>query len=175
MITASSRVAAQSLADLETVIERGLQSFIEVGNALIEIREHNLYKEAGYSSFDAYCQARWDFKRAHAYRLMDAAHVAEIVSPIGDISHESQARELAKLKDDDTIIETYRELKQEHGDKLTAQMIRKAVQDHIRRTTYDPPSYTEPPSDPLDVVAFDNWGARALPMDEFQSFKTEEE
>ena len=55
-----------------------------------------------YKSFDAYCQARWDFKRAHAYRLMDAANAVENLSPIGDIPHrEAIIRPLTRLPKDE--------------------------------------------------------------------------
>ena len=45
---------------------------------------------------------RWDFNRAHAYRLIDSAKVIESVSPIGDIKPvtESQTRPLARLEPD---------------------------------------------------------------------------
>ena len=40
-------------------------------------------------------------ERAHAYRLIDSAHVQEILSPIGDIqpTSESQTRPLTRLRE----------------------------------------------------------------------------
>jgi hypothetical protein len=68
-----------------------------VGNALLEIRERRLYREQ-FSRFEDYCQDRWNWSRAHAYRLIDAAQVVHNVSPIGDTpKNEAQARELVKL------------------------------------------------------------------------------
>lgn len=95
------RTAAR-LAELEECIERGLQTFVEVGRALLEIRDRRLYRERGFQTFEDYCLHRWGWKRAHAYRHIEAARVVENLSPIGDIPrNEAQARELAKLEPDE--------------------------------------------------------------------------
>ncbi|CCF83363.1 hypothetical protein NITHO_2240002 [Nitrolancea hollandica Lb] len=66
---------------------------------------------SGYHRFEDYCEQRWGWKRAHAYRLMDSAQVAGVLSPIGDIpSNEAQARELSRLKEPDAIRETWQEV-----------------------------------------------------------------
>lgn len=87
------------LAELEAVIETGLQTFYEVGNALAAIREARLYR-ADYATFEDYCRERWQMSRAYAYRMIGAAEVVENLSPIGDIVppvNESQARPLTGL------------------------------------------------------------------------------
>ena len=92
----------QDLERLEGIIERNLHSFFEVGRALMEIRAKNYYRDVlGFETFEAYCKAKWDFNRAHAYRLIDSAKVIDVLSPIGDTKPmtESQARPLVKLKD----------------------------------------------------------------------------
>lgn len=77
-------VAADQLVEHEAVIERGLGSFLEVGAALIAIRDGKLYR-ATHSTFEAYCTDRWQLARNQAYRLIDAAQVVQALSPIGDI------------------------------------------------------------------------------------------
>jgi hypothetical protein len=62
----------------EARIERGLQTFVEVGNALMEIREHKLYRSFG--TFEEYCQKRWGWTRQRAYQLVGAAQVANNLS-----------------------------------------------------------------------------------------------
>ncbi len=49
---------------------------------------------------------KWDFKRAHAYRLIDSAKVVEVLSPIGDIQPvtESQCRPLSRLEPEQQLI-----------------------------------------------------------------------
>jgi hypothetical protein len=92
-ITESAR-----LAELESTIRQGLETFLAVGSALLEIREAKLYR-AEFPTFEEYCTQRWGMKRAHAYRLMDAAQVAYNLSPMGDIlpTSERQARPLTRL------------------------------------------------------------------------------
>lgn len=86
------------LAALEAVIESGIETFVEVGNALLEIRDNPLYREQGYSSFEAYCRARWHWSKTHANRQIDAARVVQNLTPIGvKPQNEAQARELAPL------------------------------------------------------------------------------
>jgi hypothetical protein len=67
------------LAQLEAVIERGLQTFEEVGAALLAIRDQRLYR-AEYGTFEEYCRERWNIHRSRAYQLMDAAQIAENLS-----------------------------------------------------------------------------------------------
>jgi phage N-6-adenine-methyltransferase len=90
----------QRLEALEATIDAGMQTFVQVGSALLEIRDTRLYR-ATHTAFDDYCRARWGMQRAHAYRLIDAAQVAANLSPIGVIpATESQARVLATLEPD---------------------------------------------------------------------------
>jgi hypothetical protein len=66
------------LTELESVIERTKHShaeFIELGQALEEVRDSKLYKER-YGTFEDYCELRWGFKRAHGYRLVEASKAA---------------------------------------------------------------------------------------------------
>ena len=77
------------LVQREQIIEAGRKTFLQVGKALLEIREYRnglLYKRFG--TFDAYCKERWDLGHSHAYRLMDAAEVYRSLSPRGDKAQE---------------------------------------------------------------------------------------
>jgi hypothetical protein len=81
----------------EEVIARGLKTFEEVGEALLDIRDRRLYRE-GYPNFNRYCQERWGMSRRHADRLIIASDVAEDLRPFGlTMANEAQARELAHL------------------------------------------------------------------------------
>lgn len=121
------------LTELEGVIERGLQTFVVVGNALLEIRDARLYRD-GYDTFEAYLDERWGMSRASGYRLIDGARVAELVSPMGDIQNERQARELAPLLNHpDELVDVVHELRTEYGEDLTADRIRRVVHNRMRR------------------------------------------
>lgn len=86
------------LQELEAIVEQGLQTFYEVGKALDEIREQKLYR-ATHKTFEAYCRDRWRIGKSTAYRYIDAAHVMENLSPIGEKipRKENQVRPLTQL------------------------------------------------------------------------------
>jgi hypothetical protein len=67
----------RTLADNEAVIKRGMLQVWEVAAALADIREQKQYLEAGYKTFEAYCQERWNFGRDYATSLMRGAKVLE--------------------------------------------------------------------------------------------------
>lgn len=83
---------------LEGVIERGKAAFVEVGEALLEIRDRRLYRES-HGTFDDYCRERWDFARSTAYQFIDAARVVSAMAdiPVPAPSSERVARELAPV------------------------------------------------------------------------------
>jgi hypothetical protein len=87
------------LAALEKKVSRGLKTYIEVGRALLEIRDARLYR-GQHGTFEEYCRVRWDLSARHARRVIDAAHVANVLGPNGPIpTNEAQARELVPLKE----------------------------------------------------------------------------
>jgi len=92
-------VEHQDLERHEAIIERGLQTFTEVGNALLAIRDERLYRK-DYSTFEEYCRQKWGMSRIHAHRLIESATVAQNLLPMGNIappSNERQSRPLASL------------------------------------------------------------------------------
>jgi hypothetical protein len=46
----------------EIVIKQGLETFIEVGTALMTIRNKRLYR-AEFETFEEYCRDRWGMER----------------------------------------------------------------------------------------------------------------
>jgi len=133
--------AIRTLAECEAIVDRGLSTFVEVGRALLEIRDRRLYREAGFSSFDGYCRERWGWSRQHAYRLIDGGRVAELVSPAGDSSPvERVARELVPLAraDEDAAVALWAELRASHGDHVTADLVRDLVHQHLGKEVPTP-------------------------------------
>ncbi len=99
LTTTLSSIERVKLENFEETIQAGLKSFVDVGRALMEIRDGRLYRDT-HGTFEDYCQDRWQLKRAHAYRLIDSAEVVDNLSPIGDIlpATESQARPLTRIE-----------------------------------------------------------------------------
>jgi hypothetical protein len=95
----ASIVVIRSLSECEAVIESGLRSFFEVGNALADIQDNHLYEDAGFDGFIAYLDSKpWGISQAHARRQIEAAKVVEIIAPNGsNMPNERQIRELAPL------------------------------------------------------------------------------
>ena len=62
------------LYQLEETIRQGLNTFVDVGNALLEIRDKRLYRQE-YSTFEEYCREQWGMKQSRAYQFMDSAKV----------------------------------------------------------------------------------------------------
>ena len=123
----SELIPTLRLADLEAVIERGQRTFVEVGEALAEIREQRLYRET-HETFDAYCHDRWGMSRVHAHRTIEAAETVAAL-PIGNAPRsESVARELAPLKaSPDRLKDAWGEVVEEYGARPTAAQVRQVV------------------------------------------------
>lgn len=98
-LTAAER---DTLAECEAAIQRGLHTFVEVGQALATIRDNRLYRQA-FATFEEYCEQRWQISRQHSYRLLDAYEIKSILSPMGDTApvpepaNERQVRPLSRM------------------------------------------------------------------------------
>ena len=108
----------QTLGGLETTIKTHLQSFVDVGTALLRIRDERLYREKG-ATFEAYCRSEWGFSHQRASQLIEAAAVvrslpapaeksndpdsvtnqqtATMVAKSGSVVSERVAREVSKV------------------------------------------------------------------------------
>jgi len=89
-----------NLATCEGVIERGLSTFVDVGRALLTIRDSKLYRQQ-YPTFEAYCKERWGLIQSRVYQMMDAAQVVGLLAESSTIvelpKNEAQTRPLASL------------------------------------------------------------------------------
>ena len=103
----------------EETISKGLKTFVEVGNALAEIRDSKSYKEvAGYDTFEAYCRDKWEMVASRARQLCLAANIVENIKSVTIVtpSTESQARPLTKLKTPEQQQEAWK-LKRENNNE----------------------------------------------------------
>lgn len=108
----------------EAVISKGIATFREVGEALQRIRDCRTYLQT-HESFEDYLRERWDMKRAHAFRLIDAAETVKTLSPIGDraITNEATARAVAKIEPSvrvEVVEKAVAHAKAEGRDRITA-------------------------------------------------------
>jgi len=89
---------SKRLEELEKVIARGKQTFVEVGLALAEIRDLRLYKRE-YDSFREYCQKKWGWEKRYTnYVIAGAEAVKSLPEKVGTaVPTLAAARELARI------------------------------------------------------------------------------
>lgn len=92
-------VERRRLAELEDVIDKGKQTFLEVGDALLEIRDSRLYR-ATHHTFEAYCQERHGWSASRGRQLIAAARTVTDVTAAGLPAPrtEAEARRLARQR-----------------------------------------------------------------------------
>jgi ParB family chromosome partitioning protein len=90
---------SHELERCEVVIKQGLNTFIEVGEALFIIRDKRLYRRE-FKTFEDYCQEKWSMPRRHVNRMIAASETIINLGPMGPILPESerQVRPLTSLE-----------------------------------------------------------------------------
>lgn len=118
----------------EVIIERGIGTFMEVGAALLAIRDDRLYR-AEYGTFEDYCRERWGFTQQHATRLIRASEAISNIGnePLGSLpTHESQIRPLTRLDPDGQRLAWQRAVETAPASGITAGHVQRVVDDMIR-------------------------------------------
>jgi hypothetical protein len=138
-----NEIEISRLSECEAIIERGMKTFVDVGNALLEIRENKLYREA-FGTFEDYCRERWGMAQGTAYRMIYASEVVRNLrsSPIGELlpTTESQARPLASLEPAQQVEAWQRAVETAPEGKMTAAHVQEVISDFnykrdMRRTS----------------------------------------
>lgn len=133
-----SIVESDNLLLYESIIERGLKTFVEVGGALLAIRESRLYRQE-YETFEEYCKGRWGFTRMRASQLISASEV------IGNLSvnhglqiptSERQARPLTQLEPEEQAAAWQQAVETAPNGKVTAAHVQQVV-DEYKASTHD--------------------------------------
>ena len=133
---------SSELQACEQVIAKGLNHFVQVGNALIRIRDLKLYR-ATHATFAAYCKERWDMAKSQAYRVIEAAQVVGVLpikseevkmSPIGGQSlpapaSERVVRPLTQLEPYQQPAAYARAVEMANGEAPTAKQVQAAVEE----------------------------------------------
>lgn len=128
---------ALDLFEHEQVIERGLTGFVEVGLALLAIRDGKKYRHGGYATFEDYCQRRWNMTRKRGYDLMAAAETVAELSPTGDIPAPQSERQVRPLRgvDPEQRAEVWAQaVEAADGEQPTARQVEEAVAAHLAPT-----------------------------------------
>ena len=115
---------------LEKVIKHGLDTFVEVGNALAEILARRLYR-CEYKTFDAYCREKWNIGRTYAHRIMAAAETVEMLPMGNKPTSERQARPLTKIPAEKRAEAWQRAVERADGGQPTAADVEAVVQEVV--------------------------------------------
>lgn len=113
---------------LEGIIEKGLKTFVEVGEALLEIKKEKLYR-VGYATFDEYCQKRWGIGIRQSQRLIRASKVVHNLQKDDQLvvlpTSEYQIRTLAELEPEQQR-QVWQEVTQ-NNENVTGKLVEEAV------------------------------------------------
>lgn len=127
----TTELVGHSLAENEAIIEGGLVTFVEVGNALMEIRDQRQFVIAGFDTFEDYCRQRWDMSERYAQDHIGSARVCAIAHRSGAPvpSSEWVARPLVKVlnqKGEEVVERKWAEIVEAHGDgPITGKEVRR--------------------------------------------------
>jgi len=167
-MSVSDRLIANELAKYEAVIERCIKTNIEAGIAMKAIHDNKLYK-GQYETFEAYVKNRWDYSRARAYQLIEAAEVDANLSTAVDTTdrprHERHLREIAKapVEQQAEVVKKVAEKAAEENRKPTSKDYKKAVElllegegagegTGVQETPPPPPPPPEPEHHPKEMA-----------------------
>ena len=150
MTTALTTTEHQKYLECNAVIEHGLQTFFDVGNALMVVRNDRLYREE-YGTFEDYCQEKWGWTRQRANQLIASADVvanlAEMTTIVVKPTTESQARALTKLEPEKQRTVWKDVVETAPKGKVTAKHVQAVVEQHKE------PAKPKPEPEPEPVVA----------------------
>jgi protein gp37 len=127
--TVMSPEQRQEFKKLDRDVREGAKGMVRAAIALAKIRQHKLFKAAGYESFVAYCEAVHHMSKTYAYSLVTAGKTYNQLSAIAENQGleieqlpkvESQLRELSRVKDPEQQCAILAEVIEEKGGEYTA-------------------------------------------------------
>jgi hypothetical protein len=151
------------LVELERTIETGMTTFVEVGSALMEIRDSRLYR-VEYKTFEAYCREKWGITDRHARNLIAASSAATKLGETGTMvpKTERQARPLATLAPEQQPQAWERAVEIAEGEQPTARQVEEAVAEFNEADEAVDAPETEDPNAPSEGLHYADKAIRCL-------------
>ena len=115
----------------EEVVGTGWSTFVQVGLALAQIRDHRLYR-VDFDCFEAYCQAKWQYGGRYVNRLISAAKVFTYLGTISSLKkpeHETQVQSLIGLTPEQAQLAWQRAVEKAASRNVTAKIVKAAMQE----------------------------------------------
>lgn len=119
------------LTELEEVIEKGIGTFIKVGEALAEIRDKRLYRTE-HATFEDYCRIEWEMAASRARQFIAAAEVSKNIESVtngNSPKSERQIRPLAALPASAQPEAWTKAVESANGEQPTAKQVAEAVEE----------------------------------------------
>lgn len=132
---------SKRLVECEGVIEQGQQTFMEVGQALSEIRDGKLYR-AKYKTFEQYTEAKWGWGAHRARQIINAVAVQKSVTKV-TLLNEAAARQMGEIPEPHRNGVAKKAAKESGGEPINAAQIKEAAKEIVK-----PPKAPEKPSGP---------------------------
>ena len=124
----------QELETLEKTIQHGMEACASAFEALLQIRDKELYKLRGYESFADYCRSELHIGKSQAYRLIKHMVTCKALNVPSDAVSEKVTRSLSGIKDKEEQRKVWEEAITENGGKYPAsRVMEQKVKDHIRK------------------------------------------
>jgi len=121
------------LVALEKQIRDGMTGFVEVGLALAEIRDKQLWRGA-YKSWEEYARKVHEMARSYAYRVTAAAQVVKYLED-GQLAtlpaNEAQVRPLLRVPEDAREAVWQAAVREAGDSPVTAKIVAEAVRKHL--------------------------------------------
>jgi hypothetical protein len=126
-------ISDQTMDQLEATIEHGHRTFLEVCYALLEIRHRKLYRERQYNTFEEYCRERWGWSADYGYKMICSADVTQqlVDHDLPPPKNERQVRKLARIKDPEQRVDTWKHIGEQHGAQATTSDIQHEVDQRL--------------------------------------------
>ena len=151
-------------AEDEEIIAAGLATFVEVGRALLRIRDRRSYLLT-HTAFGPYVRDRWRFNGAYAYNLMAGAEVITVLEGEVEIlpANARVAYELRNLVDQpEELVATWRQALETYGEKPLGREVARVVRGDQPPLRGQLPRRTEPEPDSSTLTKEQQLFLRAL-------------
>lgn len=99
-----TKTEVELLEDCEQRIEDGKLAFLEVGNALIKVRDEKLYRTK-FKTFQDYCKGKWGWTKQRAYQYIESTETVKALPAKSQplVDSERAARALAEVPADQRV------------------------------------------------------------------------
>lgn len=81
-ISTLTPVERRDFKECKAIISARMETFVEVGRALVRIRDNKYYRDT-HKTFDSFCKAEWDMGKDYANKIIRAAKVSEVITDSG--------------------------------------------------------------------------------------------